>query len=290
MTTKSNNKETKIKDIFNKIQTGVTNIIESGEYAKFLKFSKNFHSYSFNNIVLIYSQMPNATKVAGFKTWQSMGRKLKYGSKGIKIIYPIKQKYEKDTTIEGQNSLLNDNKEDKKTIVEYLTYRATYVYDISQTIGQPLPMSNDKLNTNNKVELFDYLKSFSPFPIKEIDIFGSTQGYWSPKEKYIALKNDLSIDDKVATLLHELTHALYDDFDYKNDRNLSETFVESVAYMVADYFDLDTSMCSFDYIASYTKGDIKILMELGDKIQKTANKFIKSLEDDITNRNIRIAV
>ncbi len=290
MTTKLNNKETKIKDIFNKIQTGVTNIIESGEYAKFLKFSKNFHSYSFNNIVLIYSQMPNATKVAGFKTWQSMGRKLKYGSKGIKIIYPIKQKYEKDTTIEGQNSLLNDNKEDKKTIVEYLTYRATYVYDISQTIGQPLPMSNDKLNTNNKVELFDYLKSFSPFPIKEIDIFGSTQGYWSPKEKYIALKNDLSIDDKVATLLHELTHALYDDFDYKNDRNLSETFVESVAYMVADYFDLDTSMCSFDYIASYTKGDIKILMELGDKIQKTANKFIKSLEDDITNRNIRIAV
>ena len=94
MTTKSNNKETKIKDIFNKIQTGVTNIIESGEYAKFLKFSKNFHSYSFNNIVLIYSQMPNATKVAGFKTWQSMGRKLKYGSKGIQIIYPIKRKYE----------------------------------------------------------------------------------------------------------------------------------------------------------------------------------------------------
>lgn len=290
MTTKSNNKETKIKELFNKIQMGVTNIIESGEYANFLKFSKNFHTYSFNNIVLIYSQMKDATQVAGFKKWQSMGRKLKFGSKGIKIIYPIKQKYEKDTTIEGQNSLLNDNKEDKKTIVEYLTYRATYVYDISQTIGQPLPMSNDKLNTNNKVELFDYLKSFSPFPIKEIDIFGSTQGYWSPKEKYIALKNDLSIDDKVATLLHELTHALYDDFDYKNDRNLSETFVESVAYMVADYFDLDTSMCSFDYIASYTKGDIKILMELGDKIQKTANKFIKSLEDDITNRNIRIAV
>lgn len=290
MTTKSNNKETKIKELFNKIQMGVTNIIESGEYANFLKFSKNFHTYSFNNIVLIYSQMKDATQVAGFKKWQSMGRKLKFGSKGIKIIYPIKQKYKKDTTIEGQNSLLNDNKEDKKTIVEYLTYRATYVYDISQTIGQPLPMSNDKLNTNNKVELFDYLKSFSQFPIKEIDIFGSTQGYWSPKEKYIALKKDLSIDDKVATLLHELTHALYDDFDYKNDRNLSETFVESVAYMVADYFDLDTSMCSFDYIASYTKGDIKILMELGDKIQKTANKFIKSLEDDITNRNIRIAV
>lgn len=290
MTTKSNNKETKIKDIFNKIQTGVTNIIASGEYENFLRFSKNFHTYSFNNMVLIYSQMKDATQVAGFKTWQSMGRKLKYGSKGIQIIYPIKRKYEKNITIDGQNSLLNSEEKEEKQTIEYLTYRATYVYDISQTIGAPLPMENNTLNTNNKIELFNYLKTFSPFPIKEVEMFGSMQGYWSPKEKYIALKNDLSIDDKVATLLHELTHALYDDFDYKENKNLSETFVESVAYIVADYFNLDTSICSFNYITSYAKGDIKILMDLGNKIQKTANKFIKKLEEDINNKNIRMAV
>ena len=46
---------------------------------------------------------------------------------------------------------------------------------------------------------------------------------------------------------------------------------------------------SLPHIATI-KNDIKILMELGDKIQKTANKFIKRLEDDINNRNIRIAV
>lgn len=290
MTTKPNNKETKIKDIFNKIQAGVTNIIASGEYETFLRFSKNFHTYSFNNMVLIYSQMKEATQVAGFKTWQSMGRKLKYGSKGIKIIYPIKQKYEKNITIEGQNSLLNSDEKEKKQTIEYLTYRVTYVYDISQTIGKPMPMENDSLKTDNKIELFNYLKSFSPFPVKEIEMFGSRQGYWSIKEKYIALKKDLSIDAKVATLLHELTHALYDDFDYKTDRNLSEIFVESVAYIVADYFNLDTSICSFNYITSYANGDIKTFMELGDKIQKTANRFIKKLEDDINNRNIRIAV
>ena len=290
MTTKLNNKEIKIKDIFNKIKVGVTNIISSGEYENFLRFSKNFHTYSFNNIVLIYSQMKEATQVAGFKTWQSMGRKLKYGSKGIKIIYPIKQKYEKNITIEGQNSLLNSDEKEKKQTIEYLTYRVTYVYDISQTIGKPMPMENDSLKTNTKLELFNYLKFFSPFPVKEIEMFGSRQGYWSIKEKYIVLKKDLSIDAKVATLLHELTHALYDDFDYKTDRNLSEIFVESVAYIVADYFNLDTSMCSFNYITSYANGDIKTLMELGDKIQKTANKFIKKLEDDINNRNIRIAV
>lgn len=288
---KSNNKENKIKDIFNNIQTGITNIIESGEYEKFLKFSKNFHTYSFNNMVLIYSQMQNATRVAGFKTWESMGGKLKFGSKGIQIIYPIKRKYERDI-IDGQNTILNNEKvkDTKKQIVEYLTYRATYVYDISQTVGKPLPMEENELNTNNRAELLEYLKRFSPFPVKEIEMFGGNQGYWNEKEKHIALNKNLSIDDKVATLLHELTHALYDDFDYKKDRNLSETFVESVAYIVADYFDLDTSVCSFNYITSYAKGDIKILLELGDKIQKTANKFIKMLQNDIDNKNIRIAV
>ena len=139
-------------------------------------------------------------------------------------------------------------------------------------------------------DFFTFLNSYSTFPIIEENKIGSAQGYWSPKNKHIVLKKSLSLDDKVSVLLHELTHALYDDFNYKEDRNLSETFVESVAYIVADYFNLDTSICSFNYITSYIKDDIKILMELGDKIQKTANKFIKRLEDDINNRNIRIAV
>ena len=68
------NKENKTKEIFNKIVDGVTSIIDSGEYAKFLKFSRNFHNYSFNNIVLIFSQMEEATQVAGFKAWKNMGR------------------------------------------------------------------------------------------------------------------------------------------------------------------------------------------------------------------------
>lgn len=88
---KKSNKENKTKEIFNKIVDGVTSIIDSGEYAKFLKFSRNFHNYSFNNIVLIFSQMEEATQVAGFKAWKNMGRKIKPGSKGIQIIYPMRK-------------------------------------------------------------------------------------------------------------------------------------------------------------------------------------------------------
>ena len=162
-------KTNKTKEIFNKIVDGIKNIVSSGEYERFLKFSKNFHQYSFNNIVLIFSQMETATQVAGFKKWQSMGRKLKKGSKGIQIIYPIKRTYKKK--IEGQDTFLEDNK-NKEQEVEYFTYRYTYVYDVSQTVGKPLPLEEKYLDSNNRAEFFDFLKSFSPYHINEIEIGG----------------------------------------------------------------------------------------------------------------------
>ena len=283
---KKTDKINKTKELFDKIVEGVNNIISSGEFERFLKFSKNFHQYSFNNIVLIYSQMKEATQVAGFKKWQSMGRKLKKGVHGIQIIYPIKRKYTK--IIEGQDSLLDDNNKEQE--VEYMTYRYTYVYDISQTVGKPLPLENNALNSDNKKEFYKFLKTFSPYKIEEEDIFGTAKGYWIEKEQKIIIKKSLSIDDKVSVLLHELTHAFYDDFDYKEDRNLSETFVESVAFIVADYFDLDTSLCSFEYIASWVGEDTKIILELGNKIQKCANSFIKKLEEFYNNGNLQIAI
>ena len=283
---KNTDKINKTKELFDKIVNGVNNIISSGEFERFLKFSKNFHQYSFNNIVLIYSQMKEATQVAGFKKWQSMGRKLKKGVHGIQIIYPIKRKYTK--IIEGQDSLLDDNNKEQE--VEYMTYRYTYVYDISQTVGKPLPLENNALNSDNKKEFYKFLKTFSPYKIEEEDIFGTAKGYWIEKEQKIIIKKSLFIDDKVSVLLHELTHAFYDDFDYKEDRNLSETFVESVAYIVADYFDLDTSLCSFEYIASWVGEDTKIILELEKKKKKCANSFIKKLEEFYNNGNLQIAI
>lgn len=288
MNTKSKNKENKTREIFDKLIDGINNIIISGEYERFLKFNKNFHNYSFNNIILIFSQMKEATQVAGFKTWQKMGRKIKKGAKGIQIVYPIKRKY--TTKIDGQRSIIDkEEQQQEEKNIEYMTYGYTYVYDISQTIGEPMPLENKRLNSNNKIEFWEFLKSFSPYPILEESLRQNLQGYWSKSKKHIVLEKTLKIDDKVSVLLHELTHALYDDFDYKQDRNLSETFVESVAFMVADYFGLDTSMCSFNYITSWVNGDIKILLELGAKIQKTADAFINQLEKEFESKNIRIA-
>lgn len=282
-----NNINSKTKEMFNKLVDSVESIINNGEYERFLKFSRNFHNYSFNNTVLIFSQNKNATKVAGFKAWQKMDRKLKKGAKGIQIIYPIKQKFTQK--IEGQSSMIDGNEIEEKTI-EYFTYRPTYVFDIADTVGKPISLEHKKLDSDSMKEFYKFLKEYSPYPIEEDDLYGGCNGYWSPRKKHIVLKKWLSVDDKTAVLLHELTHALYDDFNYKEDRNLSETFVESVAFIVADYFGLDTSMCSFNYITAWADGDIKNILELGDKIQKSANDFIKKLEIEYESKNMRISV
>lgn len=286
---KGNNNKNKTKELYQKVLDGIEKIITSGEYEKFLKFSKNFHNYSFNNWILIFSQMEDASKVAGFKTWESMGRKIKKGSKGIMIMYPLKQTITKK--INGQESLLSDkaNKTTDDEKIEFLTYRATYVYDVSQTSGKQLPLENTYLNNNTKQELYDFLKSYSKYPVLEKKIFSGALGYWSPTDKNIVIEKELSIDDKASVLLHEMTHSLYDDFDYKENRDLSEIFVESVAFIVADYFNLDTSTCSFNYITKWAKGDIKKVIELGSKIQKTSKDFIEKLEKEINEENLKIA-
>lgn len=282
-------KDNKTKELYQKVVTGIENIISSGEYEKFLRFSRNFHNYSFNNWILIFSQMENASKVAGFKKWESLGRKIKKGSKGIMIMYPMKQTYTKK--IKGQESLISETDEDSVSDekIEFLTYRPTYVYDVSQTTGKPLPMETKYLNSCSKEELFTFLKSFSKYPVLEQEIESGARGYWDTINKHIVLEKTLSTDDKVSVLLHEITHSLYDDFDYKEHRDLSEIFVESVAFIVADYFGLDTSMCSFNYITKWAKGDIKPILELGSKIQKTSKDFIEKLEKQLNDDNLKIA-
>lgn len=270
---KHKNSNTNMQKIFEKIVENLQVIVNNGEYEKFLKFQKNFRGYSFNNLILIFSQFPDATKVAGKSKWLKLKREVTKGAKKIFIIAPIPRSYQK------KSKVIEDGKEiEKIETIKYNYYRYVYVYDISQTTGEPVPLQTQNLNNNDMGYLYDKLKCFSHLPVIEKQIEGGTKGYYNKKDNIIAIKNTLSLNDKAAVLLHELAHSLYDDFDYGKDRDLSEIFVESVAYIVADHFGLDTSICSFTYILKWAKGEPKKVIELGTKIQKCANEFIDKIE------------
>lgn len=271
---KSNkNNGNKTKEVFEKVVNYVQTIVDNGEYEKFLKFQKSFRGYSFNNLILIFSQFLDATRVAGKSKWLKLKRELVPGAQKIFIIAPIPRQYSKKV-----KKVENGEEIETTETYQYNYYRYVYVYDISQTTGEEIPLESHNINTNEMSNFYQKLKSFSEFPVYEKDLEGSLKGYYAPTKKEIVLKKSLSIDDKTAVLLHELAHGLYDDFEYKTDRNLSEVFVESIAYIVADHFGLDTSLCSFNYITKWAKGDPKIVLDLGSKIQKCANQFIKNIE------------
>ena len=212
-------------------------------------------------------------KLLGKAKWLKLKRELTEDAQKIWIVAPIPRQYNKKV------KAIEDGEEiEKIEIVKYNAYRYVYVYDISHTTGKDIPLQSERINCDDKSYFYDKLKEFSNVPVIEKELSGGTLGYYSEKENLIAIKNTLSINDKVAVLLHEIAHSLYDDFDYSKDRDLSEVFVESIAYIVADRFGLDTSHCSFNYIIKWAKGEPKTVIDLGGKIQKCANEFIEKLE------------
>ena len=209
----------------------------------------------------------------GKAKWLKLKRELTEDAKKIWIVAPIPRQYQKKVKV------IEDGEETEKTeTIKYNAYRYVYVYDISHTKGKDIPLQTRYINSNNMSEFYEKLISFSHIPVIEKELSGGVEGYYSEKKQEIVIKKNMSLDDKASVLLHELTHSLYDDFDYSKDRNLSEVFVESVAYIVADHLGLDTSLCSFNYIIKWAKGDPKTVLELGSKIQTCANLFIEKLE------------
>lgn len=271
---------------YQKLVEGIENIIESGKYTEFLKFMKKFHHYSFNNRLLIFAQNPDATKVAGYCTWKELGRGVKSNPKKIFILKLIPCKIKK----EQQNEPLENEDE----TITFMKYGWTIVYDISDTYirenQKEVPLFDDiKLNTSSSQELYNILLQISPVKVNIESTGDGSDGYYSKSENRIVLSPNQSADDMTATLLHEISHALYDDFDYSKERNLSEIFVESIAYITADYFGLDTSKCSFSYITKWSKGDTKDLLKLGTKIQDASDKLINKIEEYIKVEDRQVA-
>lgn len=209
----------------------------------------------------------------GKTKWLQLKREIKEEAKKIWIVAPIPRQYQKKV-----KKIENNEEIEKIVTINYNSYRYVYVYDISQTKGEEIPLKTKELNSNNMSELYELLTAFSPVPVIEKEITGGAKGYYNDEKQEIAIRKNMSLDNKAAVLLHELAHCLYDDFDYSKERDLSEVFVESVAYIVANHFGLDTSLCSFNYILKWAKGDPKTVLELGSKIQTCANSFIEKLE------------
>jgi len=253
-----------LKDLTEQLEKSIQDFMESEKYKTFLSSMAKFHNYSLNNQILIAVQKPDSTLCAGYTTWQKQNRYVKKGEKGIRIICPApyKKEYLKDVIDKttGKPELLPDGKAKQEIVQKVIPFfKVGYVYDISQTEGQPLPEIADILEG----DLDEVLKSLkeamlqvSPVPVRFQPIDGEANGFYSPAAGEIVVDSTLSEKQSLKTLIHETAHALLhnpETASSQSTRETKEVEAESVAYVVCQYFGLDTSDYSFGYIAGWSR-------------------------------------
>lgn len=279
--------EEQIKALTDQLEKGIKEVFTSEKYKAYLSTMEKFHSYSFNNSILIYVQKPNASMVAGFKTWQSLERQVKKGERGIRIFAPRPYKVIRDVEAvdPGTGEVLLDP--NGKPIMEkeersYVRFIPVKVFDVSQTEGKALPTLTEELQgeAQNYEALMAAIKEAAQVPIRFDTWADSKKGYYNLTNQEIVIKSGMSERQTVKTAIHETAHSiLHTDKEHLKDSATMEVEAESVAFVVCQHFGLDTSDYSFGYLASWSSG--KELPELKaslQTIQKTSDGLIGKLE------------
>ena len=288
-----------IKKLTDQIEAGIKALFQSGDlekYQAYLRTMSHFHHYSVNNQMLIFSQCPHATLVAGYQKWQNQfSRHVLRGEKGISILAPTpykikvkKEKLDPDTKLPLLDADGNTITEEKE--VQIPMFRPVKVFDVSQTDGKPLPerVQSPVAELTGNVEHYEAfmeaLRRISPVPIEMKPLSNDLDGFFSPSKQSITLRDGMSEVQTVCAAVHEIAHSKLHDYakqpnSQPKDSNTEEIEAESIAYTVCAYFGIETSANSFGYVATWSKDkDLKAFKDSLDTIRKTSSELISGVE------------
>ena len=259
------------------IKQNVDSLIQQLEAGKsealtaYLTAMSRFHNYSFGNILEIARQKPDATRVAGMYAWNQLGRRVKKGEHGIRILAPIigvkrksKEEAEKDIT--------------KQNVAVLVGFRNAYVFDVSQTDGAELPEHASVKGEvgENRDRLIDFINAQGielEFNERIAPAMGVSYG------GKIVLLPGQSKAEEFSTLVHELAHEMLHKADRRTTTTkvVRETEAEAIAFVVGKAVGLQTGTASADYIQLY-HGNASLLAESLEVIQKASAVILSALE------------
>ena len=288
------NSAERMKEITDRLETGIQELFESERYKAYLTTMSKFHSYSFNNTLLI--AMQGGQLVAGYNKWRDdFHRNVKKGEKAIKILAPAPFKAKKEVQkldAQGRPVMGKDGKPVTEVQeIQVPAFKIVSVFDVSQTEGEPLPSIGVEELTGSVErygEFFKALEQSSPVPIGFEDIPGGSHGYYHLTEKRIAIQAAMSELQTLKTAIHEIAHSKLHAIDPeapaieqadRPDSRTREVQAESVAYAVCQHYGLDTSDYSFGYVAGWSSGkDLKELKVSLETIRATAHELITTID------------
>lgn len=283
-------REQTMQNLTERLAAAVAAIQDSEAFKAYLRTQAQFHRYSFRNTLLILSQCPYATRVAGYETWRTLGRQVRKGETGIRIYAPVQYKVRNGDSGEG-----SEGDEQTRT-----GFRAVAVFDVSQTDGDELPdFTVNNLVGEDGAELYDALTriaeahslAITHTPPKK----GSTaNGTYMPSKQAIYIKEQARLQ-MTKTLAHELAHHLDPQLAEATAAE-QETVAEGVAYLVLAHFGLDSGDYTFRYIAGWNGNEDgrETLTRCMDRIQKITRSLIdqaaEHLDPEASEQEIEQAI
>ena len=277
----------KVQKLTDQLETGITELFNSEQYAAYLSTMSKFHRYSFGNILLILLQCPGASQVAGYGDWKkNFGRQVKRGERGITILAPCpyrRREEVEETAPDGSTATTIQ-------LVRRVGFRTVTVFDVSQTEGKPLSELVHKLTGDvaDYERMTEAICALSPYPINIEAFPGAAYGCCNFVEQRILVQPDMSQVQTIKTMIHEVSHAKLhapiEDGDGETPPQRKRRFVremeaESVAYVVCQHFGIDTADYSFGYVAGWSHGknlsQLKASLEL---IRNTAAELIDGID------------
>lgn len=282
-----------IDDVNKTLEESLENIFQNERFNDFLLVMSKMKNYSLNNTILIVAQRPQATMIQGYGEWQKLGRYVSKGEKGLKILAPVISKVQMEKIDpQTQKPKVDEN---GKVITESKDVRTGFrpvsVFDVSQTEGKEIPNVRDFISRNMEndeyvSELYEDYKKFlvetKGLDVKEAETDKGVGGYFNrlTNEIVISTNNNENNTEKFRVLIHEYAHSLlhHKDSELKDlPRGHKEAQAESVAYVVSNYYGLDSSAVSTGYIATWSQ-DMQLAKKAITEIQEVSNIMIDEID------------
>jgi len=280
-----------VQELSKELREGVHAYLNSEAYRELLTVMSRFHRYSLNNSILIAVQTGGkATQVASYTTWKAFGRTVNKGEKGIRIFSPVpyrtKEDFPKTAPTTEASPSQEGNADHREQDPPRIGFRVAYVFDISQTSGKALPETVQELSgsVDEYPDLQAAVREACPVSVVFGPIDGPANGYYSPVEQEVRIREGMSELQSLKTMIHETVHARLHAAGTAGaafSREDKEIQAESVAFIVSSHYGLDTSEYSFPYVASWSSGDEKQLMTNLQVIKDASDGIIHSMDQSL---------
>lgn len=255
----------------------------SDEWRRMLDFARSFHAYSVNNLLLVMQQMPTATRIAGYRKWQSLGRQVRKGEQGIRIFGT------------SQKKITTEDDDGEEVTARRRMFFPVSVFDLSQTDhiegAEPLPNPVHTLTGDDPRGILQAVTEWlgaKGWPVERATIPSGANGLTDLDNKRVIIESNLTAAQAAKTALHEAAHVILHSEDHYSEyvvhRGAKETEAESVAYVVAGILGLDTSDYSIGYVAGWSKGDAELIKSTAANVLKAAHL----LADDLVEEQVSV--